>query len=113
MPIATMLHLAVADYKDAHHWYWRLTDADGRFLADQEVKLDPLDAEYEGFLDLPSYLAMHAAPDRRREDEARLVRQVGEWMGRSFYGPIGDKILDAGTPAIVRVQVPEVAARLL
>ena len=106
MPIATTLNLIVTDYKDANHWYWRLTDADGHFLADQEVRLDPTDSEYEGFLDLPAYLAMHAAPDRRREDEARLVRQVGEWMGRHFYGAIGDKILDAGTPAIVHVQIP-------
>jgi hypothetical protein len=113
VPIATTLNLAVADYQDAHHWYWRLTDADGQFLADQEVKLNPSDSEYEGFLDLPSYLATQAATDRRREDEARLVRQVGEWMGRHFYGPIGDKILDAGTPAIVRVQVPAEAAGLL
>ena len=113
MPIATTLNLAVADYTDAHHWYWRLTDADGRYLADREVKLNPADAEYEGFLDLPRYLAIHAAPDRRREDEARLVRQVGVWMGREFYGPIGDKILDAGTPAIVRVLVPQEAAGLL
>jgi tetratricopeptide (TPR) repeat protein len=106
VPIATTLNLAVADYKDANHWYWRLTGADGHFLADQEVRLDTTDSEYEGFLDLPAYLAMHAAPDRRREDEARLVRQVGEWMGRHFYGAIGDKILDAGTPAIVHVQIP-------
>ena len=106
MPIATTLNLVVADYKDASHWYWRLTGADGHFLADQEVRLDATDSEYEGFLDLPAYLAMHAAPDRRREDEARLVRQVGEWMGRHFYGAMGDKILDAGTPAIVHVQIP-------
>lgn len=106
MPIATTLNLAVADYKDANHWYWRLTDADGHFLADQEVRLDSTDSEYEGFLDLPTYLAVHAAPDRRREDEARLVRQVGEWMGRHFYGAIGDKILGAGTPAIVHVRIP-------
>ena len=113
MPIATTLNLAVAEYKDAQHWYWRLTDENGQFLADREVKLNPSDAEYEGFLDLPRYLAIHAAPDRRRDDEARLVRQVGEWMGREFYGSIGDKILDAGTPAIVRVQVPEEASGLL
>jgi hypothetical protein len=62
--------------------------------------------EERGFLDLPNNLAMHAAPDRRREDEARLVRQVGEWMGLHFYCEIGEKILDAGTPAIVRVQIP-------
>jgi hypothetical protein len=74
MPSATTLNLAISDYKDANHWYWRLQDADGAFLADQEVKLNPADAEYEGFVDLPSYLAAHAAPDRPREDEARLVR---------------------------------------
>src|ERR1035437_586845 len=72
LPIATTLNLAVADYTDAQHWYWRLTDADGQFLADQEVNLNPSDAEYEGFLDLPSYLAIHAAPDRRRGGAARL-----------------------------------------
>ncbi|MGH9721338.1 MAG: CHAT domain-containing protein [Bryobacteraceae bacterium] len=113
MPIPATLHLTVADYRDAHHWYWRLTDAQGHFLADQEVQLNPADSEYEGFLDLPVYLATHSALDRRRDDEARLVRQVGEWMGRNFYGPIGDKILAAGTPAIVRVRVPPDAAGLL
>ena len=107
MPITSTLNLTVADYKDAAHWYWRLTDAKGNFLADQEVNLNPADSEYEGFLDLPSYLAIHAAPDRRREDETRLVRQVGEWMGQHFYGPIGEKILDQGTPAIVHVQIPK------
>jgi hypothetical protein len=110
---ATRLQLAVADYRDANRWYWRLSDDGGRFLADQEVRLNPADAGYEAFLDLPAYLRMHAAPDRRREDEARLVREVGEWMGRNFYGPIGEKILDAGTPTIVRVEVPVEAAGLL
>ncbi len=103
---ANVLKLAVTDYVDANRWRWRLTDGDGHFLADQEVKLDPTDFEYAGFLDLPAHLAMNAAQDRRREDESRLVRQVGEWMGRHFYGAIGEKILDAGTPAIVRVQIP-------
>jgi hypothetical protein len=34
-------------------------------------------------------------------------------MGKHFYGAIGDKILAAGTPAIVHVQVPPEAAGLL
>jgi tetratricopeptide (TPR) repeat protein len=111
--VATVLNLIVADYKDANYWYWRLTDAGGQFLADQEVDLNPRDSEYEGFLDLPRYLAMHAVPDRRREDETRLAHQVGAWMGKHFYGPIGDKILAAGTPAVVSVQVPAEAEGLL
>ena len=61
MPIATTLNLIAIDYKNANHWYWRLTGADGHFLADQEVRLDTTDSEYEGFLDLPAYLAVHAA----------------------------------------------------
>jgi hypothetical protein len=108
--MATILNLAVTDYRDANHWYWRLTDERGHFLADQEVRLNPADFEYAGFLDLPAHLEKHAAPERRREDEGRLVRQVGEWMGRHFYGAIGDKILDAGTPAIMRVQIPAAPA---
>jgi hypothetical protein len=32
VPIATTLNLVVTDYKDASHWYWRLTGADGHFL---------------------------------------------------------------------------------
>jgi hypothetical protein len=32
VPIATTLNLIVTDYKDANHWYWRLTGADGHFL---------------------------------------------------------------------------------
>jgi len=53
VPIPTSLILSVVDYKDANHWYWRLTDAAGHVLADQEVNLNPTDSEYEGFLDLP------------------------------------------------------------
>ena len=29
LPIATSVSLIVADYKDANHCYWRLTDAGG------------------------------------------------------------------------------------
>jgi hypothetical protein len=28
-------------------------------------------------------------------------------MGQHFYGPIGEKILDAGTPALVHVRIPK------
>jgi hypothetical protein len=75
-------------------------------LADHEVSLDPEDPEYEGFVDLRSYLRDRAAPDRRQEDEALLVKEVGAWIGRNVYGLIAEKILAAGTPAVVRVEIP-------
>ncbi len=102
------LTLEVADYKNAYNWYWRLHDAKGNFLADHAVCMNPGDFEYRGFVDLPSHLAQSA-----HGDEARLVKQVGEWMGTNFYGPIGEKILDEGTPAVVRVKVPAEASGLL
>ena len=105
------LQLTVTDYTDAHHWYWRLTDATGsNFLSDNEVKLNPTDREYAGFLDLSSFLYHNASADRRHEDETRLVREVGDWIGRRVFGAIGEKILAAGTPSTVRVIIPDTVA---
>jgi len=36
------LCLEVAEFSDANHWRWRLTDEGGAFLADHTVALDPL-----------------------------------------------------------------------
>ncbi|HEX4167152.1 MAG TPA: NB-ARC domain-containing protein [Bryobacteraceae bacterium] len=102
----TTLHLSVADFRDAAHWYLRLTDPTGNLLADHDVRLDPRDPHYEAFMDLAAYLDIHTDPRNRQQDEARRVRELGEWMGRHLYGSIGKRILDAGTPAIVRFQVP-------
>src|SRR5260370_1815971 len=101
------LYLEVDDYKDAHHWYWRLKTAKGKLLADHEVALDPKAPEYDAFLNLPRYLEIHADPYRRAESEAQIVAHLGEWMGKNFYGPIAAKILAAGTPAMVHVTVPD------
>jgi tetratricopeptide (TPR) repeat protein len=106
MPSAQKLTLSVAEYRDPCHWYCGLADAGGNFLADHEVKLNPADPEYPGFVDLPSFLRAHAAPDRRHQDETRLVEEVGAWIGRNLYGPLAEKILAAGTPATVRVELP-------
>jgi tetratricopeptide (TPR) repeat protein len=106
MPRAHQLKLSVADYRDACNWRCCLTDADGNFLADHEVKLNAADAEHLGWVDLPSFLRQRAAPDRRHEDETRLVHEVGAWIGRNVYGPIAEKILAKGTPVTVRVEIP-------
>jgi hypothetical protein len=100
------LKLEICDYKDASHWYCRLLDGHGKLLADHEVKLNPAEPEYEAFIDLRDYLRHRAAPDRREADEKRLIAQVGAWIGRNVYGPIADKILAAGTPAVARVEIP-------
>jgi hypothetical protein len=109
------LRLEIAEFTDANHWRWRLTDADGNFLDDQPVALDPADPKYLALFDLPAYLRHYAAPDKRDEDERRLLREVGAWIGETVLSSrIGEKILGHGFPPIVvRVVVPEQAEQLL
>jgi hypothetical protein len=45
MPTAILL-LQASDIRDNAHWYWRLQDANGAFLADHTVALDPADWRY-------------------------------------------------------------------
>jgi len=108
------LHLQVADFADADHWRWVLTNADGAFLADHPVALDRGDKEYRGFVALPEYLAHYSDPDpqKRPDDERRLVAEVGAWIGEKVFGPLGERILE-DTPTVVRVSVPGNAAVLL
>jgi len=40
------------------------------------------------FADLPGYLRWHVAPDRRAGDEARIVAEVGAWIGSQVLGPV-------------------------
>ena len=77
MPDPHVLTLEAAGYESPQRWRWKLLDAAGNFIADHQVALDPSAAEYEGFIDLYGYLDSHAAPDRRHQDEERLVQQVG------------------------------------
>ena len=65
------LILEVKDYRSDTAWRWVLSDAEGRFLADHEVKLDPADPLYRGFADLPGYLRYHR--DVRPEEESRAA----------------------------------------
>ena len=41
------LRLEIAEFKDADHWRWRLTDAGGAFLADHAVALDQNEPQYQ------------------------------------------------------------------
>jgi CHAT domain len=113
--LAMALRLEIAEFADANHWRWRLTDDGGAFLADHKVALDPTHSRYQALFDLPGYLRHYAAPDKRDEDERRLLQEVGAWIGETVLGPvIGEKILAHGFPPIVvRVVVPEQAEQLL
>jgi hypothetical protein len=68
--------LEIAEFTDVNHWRWRLTDADGAFLADHVVDLVPAEAKYPALFDLAAYLAT-TGPDKRDEDERRLLQEVG------------------------------------
>ncbi len=108
-----VLRLEVREFRDLTRWRWVLTDPAGAFLADHEVRLDASAAEYEAFGDLRGYLRWHCAPDRRAEDEARIVSEVGAWIGAQVLGPTIAAVLVQRRPATVRVVVPNEAAELL
>jgi hypothetical protein len=90
-------------------------DASGSFVAAHRVRLDPGCWQFEAFADLPAYLRWHAAPHRRREDEARIVGEMGEWIGLRVLGPIVDALAREARRQhlTVRVTVPADAADLM
>ena len=56
---------------------WVLKDSQGKFLADQEVRLDSSDPNYSAFIDLEGFLKANSSPDRWLEDQIRMMPQVG------------------------------------
>jgi tetratricopeptide (TPR) repeat protein len=97
--------LEVREFAALDRWRWVLTAPGGRFLADHEVRLDTRCWQFEAFTDLQSYLYWHAAPDRRVDDEVRIVAEVGEWIGAEVFGPVATALVKA-RPTSVRVVVP-------
>ncbi|MBO3746603.1 CHAT domain-containing protein [Streptosporangiaceae bacterium NEAU-GS5] len=82
-----------------------MTDSGGRFLADHEVRLQHNDWRFEAFTDLYTYLRWNAVPDRRLADEARILTDLGAWIGEHVLGDIGPAMVKA-RPDAVRVIVP-------
>jgi hypothetical protein len=108
-----VLRLEVREFRDLARWRWvLLDDASGALVADHEVRLNGKSWQYEAFGDLQGYLRWHMAPDRRVEDEARIVNEVGAWTGSQVLGPIADALVKR-RPATVRVVVPPGAEVLL
>ncbi|MBU0510579.1 MAG: CHAT domain-containing protein, partial [Chloroflexi bacterium] len=105
------LFLDLTDYHSNTQWRWVLTDANGRFLADHEVNLDPRESVYRGFVDLPGYLKYYT-PAR---SESLLLNELGRWMGEQVFGGIAGKLLayEQKPARVVGVRVPPEAQDLL
>jgi hypothetical protein len=104
-----LLVLRAVDVASQWQWRWLLSDEEsGRPLADHVVELDPAGDDVVAFGDLYECARWRAAPDRRDEDEARVVARAGAWAGRELLGAqVGAAIVAAG-PVTVRVAVPDV-----
>jgi hypothetical protein len=99
------LRLEVSEFENLTSWRWALTRPGGSLIADHEVRLDAACWQYEAFSDLLSHLDWHAAPDQRAEDEARIVAEVGAWIGEKVFGPVAAAMVRE-RPDAVRVVVP-------
>jgi len=101
----TELSLYLDAFVDERTFRVSLADARGVFLGDHEVRIDAADPGYAAFVDLEGHLRSHCAPDRRVEDEARLVEEVGRWIGRTLLGSLAAKLVE-NPPAVVRMRLP-------
>jgi tetratricopeptide (TPR) repeat protein len=99
------LTLKAVDFHDPQHWRWTLTDHNGAYLGDHEVRLDSRSPNYLALLDLDDHLDRYCAPDRRLEDETRILNELGAWASPQLLGPLAAKII-AETPATVSVLIP-------
>ena len=106
------LVLEIRDYRGPTRWRWILKGPGEKRLADYNVVLDERCWQYEAFTDLWSYLSWNVAPDRRMKAEARIVDQVGEWIGEHIFGPLGPALCEAA-PVTVRVCFPQEAVPLM
>jgi tetratricopeptide (TPR) repeat protein len=108
-----ILILKATDFKDPQHWRWVLTDGQGKFLQDFEVGLASSNINYGASLDLYGFLKANSSPDKWLDDQARLIKQVGTWIGKEALGRVGERIAQFNTPVTVRVVVPPEASGLL
>jgi hypothetical protein len=107
--VPDVLRLEVREFTDLTRWRWTLTDGNGAFLANHEVRLDPAAEQFEAFTDLRGY-TWHAAPNWYLPDEARIVTRLGDWIGTEISGDaIGNKLIERH-PATVQVIPPDAEA---
>jgi tetratricopeptide (TPR) repeat protein len=107
-----VLVLQLTNFRATNAWRWVLQDSGGAFIADHQVELDPRMPQFQSLFDLPGYLHHFAAPDRREEDERRLLGDAGRWIGINVLGPVAQKIAERA-PVVVRVLLPSTAEAVL
>jgi hypothetical protein len=76
-----VLRPEVRDYTGPAHWRWVLTVAARAFIADHEVRADERSLQCKAFNDLEYCISSFASVDRYAEDEARIMAEVGQWLG--------------------------------
>jgi hypothetical protein len=115
LPVGGVLQLEVKDYGGPARWRWVLKDESGAFMADHEVRLDEGSWQFEAFTDLEYYISSYAALDRYDQDEARIVGDVGQWLGSEMFGQVAESLARAArrAPVTVRVVVPDDAKGVL
>jgi tetratricopeptide (TPR) repeat protein len=102
--------LEVREFTSLAQWRWVLTDSSGKFIADHAVLLDEKCWQFEAFTDLQGYVSWRSAPDRYAEDEARIVGEVGAWIGAEVLGPVVQALVRM-RPVTARVTVTAEAPR--
>ena len=82
MTAGETLILEATDFIDTQHWRWVLEDSQGKFLADQEVRLDPADPNYSAFIDLEGFLKVNFSS---RGDPGRLRHPGRRVTGKNSW----------------------------
>lgn len=108
-----ILILRVKDFKDSQHWCWLLTDSTGKILQKYDVCLNVCDPYYDAFIDLYRYLKTFTPPCNWIEEQDKILKNVGAWIGRNALGPVADYIAKLKPPVVVRVKIPPEASELL
>jgi hypothetical protein len=105
----TQLSLTASPLAVPTSWRWTLADDQGTTVAEHQVSLDDAAWQFQALTDLSRYARDHSngVPD----DEARIVTEVGDWIGEHIFGPLGAILVDA-RPAIVSVLVPGLDSQL-
>ncbi|MEU6795651.1 CHAT domain-containing protein [Nonomuraea wenchangensis] len=101
------LRLRVEEYAGPARWRWTLTGSGGEAVATHEVELDPGCWEFAALTDLYGYVRLHAAPDRRLADEARIVHLVGRWLGEHVFGSVGAALARLAPAQVMVTVTPE------
>jgi hypothetical protein len=93
-----LLVLRAVDVASQWQWRWLLSDEEsGLPLEDHVVELDPASDDVATFGDLYECARWRAAPDRRDEDEARVVARARAWAGRELLGDCSPAISALGS----------------